>query len=78
MPYYNAGFINTNDSYSGDDNDQYSNLRMEVKNMKTNECFGSNKLNISFDRSVVHVPFNVYAKGKNVTQGTDTNFRQFD
>ena len=39
--------------------------------MSTNECYGSSDIEISFERSVVHVPFNVYAKDRNVVQGAD-------
>ena len=53
-----------------DDSDKYKRLRRPLLTVDENKCFGSN-LSISLEKSVVHVPFNVYAEDFNVVQGAD-------
>ena len=68
--YFNAGYVNT-DIDKNDEDDRYIEMRLQIKQMETNKCYGKDLIKISFEKSTVHVPFNVWARKSSVVLGAN-------
>lgn len=66
--YYNAGYVNTYID-KNDEDDRYVLMRLQIASMVKNKCYGMGMMNVSFEKSTVHVPFNVYARKDDVIMG---------
>ena len=66
--YYNAGYVNTIID-KNDEDDRYVSMRLKIDSMVRNKCYGKGQMNVSFEKSTVHVPFNVYARKESVIIG---------
>ncbi|CAG5098051.1 Oidioi.mRNA.OKI2018_I69.XSR.g15348.t1.cds [Oikopleura dioica] len=63
--YYNAGYTNTPHE-NLEEEDPYASIRQNIESLALNKCFGDGQINVSFEQSTVHVPFNVYSLSDDV------------
>jgi len=63
--YFNAGYTNT-EVENLEEDDPYSSIRQRIESLRLNKCFGQGQINVSFEQSTVHVPFNVYSLSDDV------------
>lgn len=63
--YFNAGYTNT-EVENLEEDDPYSSIRQRIEDLRLNTCFGQGQINVSFEQSTVHVPFNVYSLSDDV------------
>ena len=74
LTYFNAGFVNTQID-KNDEDDKYVEMRHRINQMVQNKCYGRGEMNVSFEKSTVHVPFNVYYNKTEVVLGANMTGR---